>query len=776
MAVPQQQPFVEHASNGIATVFAIPFRLIRTGDLGVYLNGVRITSGFAISISGAGGNSGQITFSVAPPAGILSLIREIPLERITDYQTNGDLLAATVNLDFDRLWCALQDMNYDLRRALVRPEFAEYFDANGRQIKNLADPTEDMDVANKRWVSQFIASLIGGLVIGPVGAASAVIYTGPDGQAYTVQSMSGPDGAKLIGFNDGTVGQALSDVISQSADNNAVGNANSSLLKRFYQSEKQPAVIDMHFGTLAGIGWNAAEQGGNLSTTTTADLLVSQTDVPVLNPTIFVSNQLVCIKASDGQHYSAIVKSITGNVLRLDRRPLVPVLSGSSIYPFYRDDAHPNRAGAACIADDAIRQLYSKRLATTEYYSKDSSVWKSIGGATLFPIVAPDYLTPGGASVGERATRVYSAIPNGGVESSPVTLEGGDYRTSIAINPGTRDGGFSNQVSVSIVERTVEGTEFVIAQNPDVFSHSGVRAVELTYSARPGSRVSVRISSINSGGYTFYIGAIAHRRLGGSLLDINRGKHVLLGDSWFVSGGELHNYLISKLNKANVVSKGIPGNRASQLIERFAADVIPENPDFVWVMVGTNDYYASVSNQLFEQQIYQLRSMIQALGAQPIFFTPSVGANSPTAGGGDQLPRSRGYALGTQYHERSSCANGGGTVLRNATFEKQSVNVPANGTVLIGIAPGQTRNPALLRFAATSQTALNVVVDYPSAVDGAGAVDALASSMSAGSLNDIIAPRTDNNLRFMAIRVQNPTGTAVTTSVVADLCWTQSQS
>ncbi|MDX5995449.1 phage tail fiber domain-containing protein, partial [Ectopseudomonas alcaliphila] len=208
MAVPQQQPFVEYASNGIATVFAIPFRLIRDDDLGVYLDGVELTSGFVIS--NVGSDIGQISFAVAPPSGVLALRREVPLERSTDYQDNGDLLAETINLDFDRLWCALQDMNYDLRRALLREALSDFYDANGLQIKNLADPTEDTDVANKRWVSQFLATLIGGLVIGPVGAAAAVTYTAPDGQLNTVQDMSDARGSSLIGYSaDGGVARTV---------------------------------------------------------------------------------------------------------------------------------------------------------------------------------------------------------------------------------------------------------------------------------------------------------------------------------------------------------------------------------------------------------------------------------------------------------------------------------------------------------------------------------------------------------------------------------------
>jgi len=223
--------------------------------------------------------------------------------------------------------------------------------------------------------------------------------------------------------------------------------------------------------------------------------------------------------------------------------------------------------------------------------------------------------------------------------------------------------------------------------------------------------------------------------------------------------------------------QGIPGNRASQLIDRFYADVALEEPDYVWVMVGTNDYYASVSTALFDQQINQLRSMILSVGAQPIFFTASVGATAPTAGGGDQLAKSRSYALRVSYAEHSAAANGAGCPDRSATFNAHGISVAAGATVLVGVIPGKTRAEALVRFASVSASAsgLQIVVDYPSTPDGAGAVEALTVSASVPTM-DAVAPRsTDFGLRYVAVRVKNPTGTAITTSVVADICWTQSE-
>lgn len=69
------------------------------------------------SIKGIGNPISEITFS-SPPKGKLLLQRNITLLRDTDYQENGDLLANTVNRDFDRIYLALQGASQDNNKNL----------------------------------------------------------------------------------------------------------------------------------------------------------------------------------------------------------------------------------------------------------------------------------------------------------------------------------------------------------------------------------------------------------------------------------------------------------------------------------------------------------------------------------------------------------------------------------------------------------------------------------------------------------------------------------
>ncbi|EOC7676465.1 TPA: phage tail fiber protein [Klebsiella pneumoniae] len=152
MSVPNQTPYNIYTANGLTTVFTYEFYIISASDLQVSINGNAVTSGY--TVAGVGNkDGGDITFLTPPANGaVVMLERVVPTFRLTDYQDNGDLLADTVNKDFDRIWMAIQRAFIDLGFALTRPFFGGPFNAKGYRIENLSDPVNDQDAATKKFV------------------------------------------------------------------------------------------------------------------------------------------------------------------------------------------------------------------------------------------------------------------------------------------------------------------------------------------------------------------------------------------------------------------------------------------------------------------------------------------------------------------------------------------------------------------------------------------------------------------------------------------------
>ena len=111
-----------------------------------------------------------------------------------------------------------------------------------------------------------------------------------------------------------------------------------------------------------------------------------------------------------------------------------------------------------------------------------------------------------------------------------------------------------------------------------------------------------------------------------NLPDLNKGKHVLLGDSWFDHYPRHFSARLSKrLPNANIINEGIGGNTTQDLLNRFEIAVANQAPDILWIMVGTNDYNQSISKETYAANIRKLIQQSNDLGARTIVFNASVG-------------------------------------------------------------------------------------------------------------------------------------------------------
>ena len=113
----------QYTATAGQTVFAYTFEVYNKNDIVVLKNTTTLSEGSNYTVSGVGNDSGgNITLAVGATAGdIITIYRNMALDRTTDYQNSGDFLAAEVNEDFDRLWLAIQQNATSDSRSVRKP-------------------------------------------------------------------------------------------------------------------------------------------------------------------------------------------------------------------------------------------------------------------------------------------------------------------------------------------------------------------------------------------------------------------------------------------------------------------------------------------------------------------------------------------------------------------------------------------------------------------------------------------------------------------------------
>ncbi len=105
--------------------FAYTFEVYDKDDLVVLKNSTTLSEGTQYTVDGVGSDGGgDVTLKpghVAAAGDVITIYRDMALNRTTDYQNSGDFLAAEVNEDFDRLWLAIQQNATTDSRSVRKP-------------------------------------------------------------------------------------------------------------------------------------------------------------------------------------------------------------------------------------------------------------------------------------------------------------------------------------------------------------------------------------------------------------------------------------------------------------------------------------------------------------------------------------------------------------------------------------------------------------------------------------------------------------------------------
>lgn len=172
MTVPAIDPFSTFVGNGVTTSFPFNYPTFEASWMKVYVGGVQVALGVDYVVTGVGNiPGGSIDFTSPPASGRpVYVSRELPVQRTTDYQNLGDLLAGTLNRDQDEAIMLIQQISGGLDNALVIPPglvgINRYYDGKGFPIRNISAGLGDTDAATVGQARSLIELVTSGVVGG----------------------------------------------------------------------------------------------------------------------------------------------------------------------------------------------------------------------------------------------------------------------------------------------------------------------------------------------------------------------------------------------------------------------------------------------------------------------------------------------------------------------------------------------------------------------------------------------------------------------------------
>lgn len=526
-------------------------------------------------------------------------------------------------------------------------------------------------------------------------------------------------------------------------------------------------VVDMHFGVLRGTGYTSSDLG-NLVLANTISAVSAGKILPIGNTDNFFVGQLIAYLAGNGEWYSAVIQSKDASSLALASAIEAPIPLGSVVSNFYSDVSHPNVNGFKAIADFALRTLNKKYEVVTTWRSTDG--YATQGTVTVNQIVNVTYKNPGSSEF--PGIGITSGSVLAGFVSPAYDMAAGNYIARVTLNP-TLSGSSNPATPATLAIRETVGVSATTISSVQANGDSPT-VVDVPFHKRPNSTFQVLVTSPVVG-HQFAVVKIEILRVISNVSTLNKGVHVCLGDSWFVNPGFVAR-LQERLPNATIINKGVGGNRADQLWDRFDTDVTPYAPDYVWAMAGTNDVAQNYAVETYAYNMGIVSSKISRIGAEGIIFNCSVGAAThPTLG--NLLTPSRRYAIQVVLHSEASDRKAGG--FANTKVHLQfALNIPANSTRRVAMFPGSTTRPATIEklygIGQTGTVTGNIRFGYSTSAGATITEDLQTVALATTVRSNLVVTKATTNDRFLLIEVENTASTALDVIGFALATWAPS--
>lgn len=121
--VPDVAPYIQYVAAGGQTSYPYPFPITQDSDLVVVVNGVTLGTDSGYTLTGQGNDTGgNMVLSAGSTSGdIITLYRDITIERITQFSQNSGFSSAAFNAEFNNLYLIAQQLESQIAQCLQVP-------------------------------------------------------------------------------------------------------------------------------------------------------------------------------------------------------------------------------------------------------------------------------------------------------------------------------------------------------------------------------------------------------------------------------------------------------------------------------------------------------------------------------------------------------------------------------------------------------------------------------------------------------------------------------
>lgn len=121
--VPNVLPYIQYVATSGQTIYPYPFPITQDSDLIVVINGVTLGTDSGYTLTDQGNDTGgNVILNAGSTAGdIITLYRDIAIERITQFSQNSGFSSAAFNAEFNNLYLIAQQLEASIGQCLQIP-------------------------------------------------------------------------------------------------------------------------------------------------------------------------------------------------------------------------------------------------------------------------------------------------------------------------------------------------------------------------------------------------------------------------------------------------------------------------------------------------------------------------------------------------------------------------------------------------------------------------------------------------------------------------------